>query len=188
MYTSWGVVFQGNIGHWEHMCLWGAEREEDGKTGRKGITCSAKCTVSDCTSRGGAAPAQDREHSWATRHQETEESPILSASKALPLCTPESPSEFLHFHSPLIPITVPPVVSHRLSTHLNINFIFQKTQCPWTKVKLLGHIWLFATPWTTAYHAPPSMGFSRQEYWSGLPFPSPEELPDPGIEPGSPSL
>ena len=38
----------------------------------------------------------------------------------------------------------------------------------------------FATQWTVAYHAPPSMGFSRQEYWSGLPFHSPEDLPDPG--------
>ena len=44
---------------------------------------------------------------------------------------------------------------------------------------------LFATPWTVAYQAPPSMGFSRQEYWSGLPFPSPGDLPDPGIEAGS---
>ena len=43
------------------------------------------------------------------------------------------------------------------------------------------------TPWTVAYHAP-SMGFSRQEYWSGLPFPSAENLPNPGIEPGSPAL
>ena len=39
-----------------------------------------------------------------------------------------------------------------------------------------------------AYQAPPSMGFSRQEYWNGLPFPSPGELPDPGIKPGSPTL
>ena len=46
----------------------------------------------------------------------------------------------------------------------------------------------FATPWTVAYQAPPSMGFSRQEYWSGLPFPSPGDLPDPGIEPGSPTF
>ena len=45
-----------------------------------------------------------------------------------------------------------------------------------------------ATPWTVAYQASPSMGFSRQEYWSGLPFPSPGDLPDPGIEPGSPAL
>ena len=44
------------------------------------------------------------------------------------------------------------------------------------------------TPWTVAYQAPPSMGFSRQECWSGLPFPSPGDLPDPGIEPGSPTL
>ena len=54
------------------------------------------------------------------------------------------------------------------------------------KVKLLSRVWLFATPWTIAYQAPPSMGFSRQEYWSGLPFPSPEDLPNPGIEPRSP--
>ena len=45
-----------------------------------------------------------------------------------------------------------------------------------------------ATPWTVAYQAPPSMGFSRQEYWNGVPFPSPEDLPNPGIEPGSPTL
>ena len=44
---------------------------------------------------------------------------------------------------------------------------------------------LFATPWTIAYQAPPSMGFSRQEYCSGLPFPSPGDLSNPGIEPGS---
>ena len=45
-----------------------------------------------------------------------------------------------------------------------------------------------ATPWTVACQAPLSMGFSRQEYWSGLPFTSPGDLPDPGIEPGSPAL
>ena len=56
------------------------------------------------------------------------------------------------------------------------------------KVKLLSHVRLFATPWTIAYHAPPSMEFSRQEYWSGLPYPSPGDLPDPGIEPTSPAL
>ena len=56
------------------------------------------------------------------------------------------------------------------------------------KVKLLSHVCLFVTPWTVAHQAPPSMGFSRQEYWSGEPFPSPGDLPDPGIEPGSPAL
>ena len=45
-----------------------------------------------------------------------------------------------------------------------------------------------ATPWTVAHQAPPSMGFSRQEYWSGLPFPSPGDLPNPGIKPRSPTL
>ena len=55
-------------------------------------------------------------------------------------------------------------------------------------VKSFSCVRLFATPWTVAYQAPPSMGFSRQEYWSGLPFPSPVDLPDPGIEPGSPTF
>ena len=54
------------------------------------------------------------------------------------------------------------------------------------KVKLLSRVRLFATPWTVAYQVQTSMGFSRQEYWSGLPFPSPGDLPDPGIEPRSP--
>ena len=56
------------------------------------------------------------------------------------------------------------------------------------KVKSLSRAQLFATSWTIAYQAPQSMGFSRQEYWSGLPFPSPGDLPNPGIEPGSPAL
>ena len=75
---------------------------------------------------------------------------------------------------------------------------------PWTVTSYVALLWdfpgkntrkwkwsrvgLFATPWTIAYQAPPSMGFSRQEYWSGLPFPSPGDLPTPGIEPGSPAL
>ena len=56
------------------------------------------------------------------------------------------------------------------------------------KVKSLSHVRLFATLWTVAYQALPSMEFSRQEYWSGLPFPSPGDLPDPGIETRSPAL
>ena len=56
------------------------------------------------------------------------------------------------------------------------------------KVKSLSCVRLFVTPWTIAYQAPLSMGFSRQECWSGLPFLSPGDLPDPGIEPGSPTL
>ena len=57
-----------------------------------------------------------------------------------------------------------------------------------SEVKSLSHVWLFATPWTVSYKAPLSMEFSRQEYWSGLLFPSPGDLPDPGIEPRSPAL
>ena len=52
----------------------------------------------------------------------------------------------------------------------------------------LSHVRFFATPWTVACQAPLSMGFSRQGYWSGLPFPSPSDLPNPGIEPVSPAL
>ena len=55
-------------------------------------------------------------------------------------------------------------------------------------VKSLSRVQLFATTWTVACQAPPSMGFSRQEYWSGLPFPSPGHLPHPGIKPWSPAV
>ena len=56
------------------------------------------------------------------------------------------------------------------------------------KLKSLSHVQLLVTPLTVAHQAPPSMGFSRQEYWTGLPFPSPGDLPDPGIKPRSPTL
>ena len=56
------------------------------------------------------------------------------------------------------------------------------------KVKSLSCVQLFGAPWTIAHQAPPSREFSRQEYWSELPFPSPGDLPDPGVEPGSPAL
>ena len=55
-----------------------------------------------------------------------------------------------------------------------------------SKVKLLSRVRLFATPWTIPCQASPSMGFSRQDYWSGVPFPSPGDLPNPGMEPASP--
>ena len=55
-------------------------------------------------------------------------------------------------------------------------------------MKSLSHVWLFATPWTVAYQALPSMEFSRQEDWSGLSFPSPRILPNPGIKPRLPAL
>ena len=53
--------------------------------------------------------------------------------------------------------------------------------CVW----MFSPVQLFATPWTVVHQAPLSMGFSRQEYWNGWPFPSPGDLPDPGIEPTS---
>ena len=56
------------------------------------------------------------------------------------------------------------------------------------KVKSFSCVRPFANPWTVDHEAPLSMGFSRQETWSGLPFPSPGDLPDPGIEPKSPAL
>ena len=55
-------------------------------------------------------------------------------------------------------------------------------------MKSLSLVQLFETPRTVAYQAPPSMGFSRQEYWSELPFPSPQDLPGPGIKLRSPAL
>ena len=65
-------------------------------------------------------------------------------------------------------------------------WLVQKGNQEKVKVKLLSRIQLFATPWIVAHQAPPSMGISRQEYWSGLPFPSPGAIPHPGIKPTSP--
>ena len=56
------------------------------------------------------------------------------------------------------------------------------------KVKSLSRVWLFVNLWTVARQTPLFMGFSIQEYWSGLPYPPPGDLPHPGIEPGSPAL
>ena len=62
---------------------------------------------------------------------------------------------------------------------------------PWCLLNHFSHVPLFATPWTVAGQAPLSMGIFQQKYWSGLPFPSPGDLPDPGIKPAylfSPAL
>ena len=76
-----------------------------------------------------------------------------------------------------------------LYTHTDTHFIGSTL---WTGVsewvKSLSCVWLFATLWNVAYQASLSIGFSRQESWSGLPCPYPEDLPDPGIEPVSPAL
>ena len=63
-----------------------------------------------------------------------------------------------------------------------------KSFAPVVVVQSLSHGWLFANPWTVALQASLIMGFSRQEYWSELPFPSPGNLTHPGIEPGSPAF
>ena len=68
----------------------------------------------------------------------------------------------------------------------SIDYIYRLLCSIW--VKSLSRVQLFATPWIVAYQPALSIGFSRQEYWSGLPFPSPGDLPEPGIEPGSPTL
>ena len=70
---------------------------------------------------------------------------------------------------------------------------FSSSQLEELCAQLLSRVRLFATPRTVAHQAPPSMGLSRQEHWSGLPFPSPWALPDPGIQPtcsapGKPTL
>ena len=88
-----------------------------------------------------------------------------------------------------------PLTSHRLFSLRVFSFSFciqlslqYTSHLSESEVKSLSRVRLFATPWTIAYRAPPSMGFSRQEYWSGLPFPSPGDLLDPGIESGSPTF
>ena len=64
----------------------------------------------------------------------------------------------------------------------NYGFETQPKSSSWKlKRQSLSRVWLFAMPWTVAHQAPLPMGFSRQEYWSGLPFPSPGDLPSPGL-------
>ena len=58
----------------------------------------------------------------------------------------------------------------------------------WKCVSRFSHVRLLVTPWAISCQAPLSMGFSMQEYWSGLPFPSPGDRPDPGLKPESPAL
>ena len=91
----------------------------------------------------------------------------------------------------LLSWTSPPHLStclsflHGFSYKLMFLFSFSSTH---RKMKLLSRVWLFMTPWTVAHQVPLSMGFSREEYWNGLSFPSLGDLPDPGIEPRSPAL
>ena len=97
--------------------------------------------------------------------------------------------------SPSAVILEPPEIKSAAGFHcFPIDFPWRdRTRLGWLKYlsssrQSLSRVWLFANPWTVAYQAPPSMGFCRQEYWSELQFPSPGDLPDPGIKPGSPAL
>ena len=100
--------------------------------------------------------------SWTTREAQN------SHAKSLQLCpTLCGPTDGSPPGSP-----VPGVLQARTLEWVAISF---SSAWKWkVKVKSLSHVRLFATPWTAAYQAPPSMGFSRQEYWSGVPLPSPQ--------------
>ena len=83
------------------------------------------------------------------------------------------------------------LLEYNCFTMLYSFLLYNKVNQPWkwkVKVKSLSRVRLFVTTWTVAYQAPPRMGFSRQEYWSGLPFPSPGDRPNPGIVPESSTL
>ena len=108
-----------------------------------------------------------------------------------------SPSELFPVQMEGVKLTVNKGLSNHFQVSLSCAIILQRssqpslcicTSSPLVKVKSLSHVRLFAIPWTVAYQASQSMGFSRQECWSGLPFPSPGDLLDPGIKPGSPAL
>ena len=79
------------------------------------------------------------------------------------------------------------ILQARLQQYVNWED-YDPSEVKWCEVKSLSHVQLFVIPWTVAYQAPLSMGFSRQEHCNGLPFPSPGDVPDPGIEPWSPAL
>ena len=86
------------------------------------------------------------------------------------------------------PVWIPSALLGSPPKHTTCTQIFVSGSALEVKVKSLSCVQLFATPWTVAHQSPLSMGFSRQEYWSGLPFPSPGDFPNPGIEPGPPTL
>ena len=103
----------------------------------------------------------------------------------LPLSRNQLPSSRAQPHSSLctwiyLPVLPSPLWSFEQLLHNTVDFPPSQGSC--------SVVFDSANRWTVAYPASPSMEFSRQEYWSGLPFPSPRDLPDPGIEPRSPTL
>ena len=77
-------------------------------------------------------------------------------------------------------------IKFKLKNNCHRNSTFWVLLC--MLLNCFSHVQLFATPWTVAFQAPLSLGFSRQEYWSGLSCPPPGDFPNPGIEPRSPTL
>ena len=99
---------------------------------------------------------------------------------------PNRQSQF--FKKPICRYLSSYIIKLHFSLHVQNIYLTWNTVLHWSEVKSLSHVRLFATPWTVAKQAPQSMEFSRGEDWSGLPFPSPGDLPNPGIEPRSPTL
>ena len=98
--------------------------------------------------------------------------------------------KMVRFHntSKFFPILISIILAFICLFLVHIHRIIQYILFYIWKCQSLSRVQLFVTPWTVACHAPLSMGFSKQEYWSGLPFPSPGDLPDQGLELGSPAL
>ena len=89
---------------------------------------------------------------------------------------------YVSFSVPLLWLSIMPSKSIHIASNGKVSFFFYGQACT---LSCFSCVWLFATLWTVARQAPLSMGFSRQDYCSGLPFPSPGDLPNPGIEPTS---
>ena len=106
----------------------------------------------------------------ANYRMDKQQSPAAAAAKSLQSCpTLCDPTDGSPQGSP-----IPGILQARTLEWVAISF---SNAWKWKlKVKSLSRVWLFATPWTAAYQAPPSMGFSRQEYWSGAPLPSPNKV------------
>jgi len=108
-----------------------------------------------------------------------------SRRKALHLCCNEGISTYLTFLPSLSVFSFLGFCVYVNTSYWNFGFFFFLLKL---LVFWLSRVRLFVTSWTVVHQASLCVGYSRQEYWSGLPFPSPEDLPNPGIEPGSPAL
>ena len=127
----------------------------------------------------------------------------------IPILVETSNSKLLHPHMNLMGLTITICSSNIPCTWFHLHFhrhslssdlchlLCQQLQSLSSRsshayvLSCFSHVWLFVTPWTVAHQTPLSMGFFRQEYWSGLPFPPPGDLPEPEIEPApltSPAL